>query len=36
LTKDGIMEYDPQLETDAVVTDSGSELYDFGRGVLYL
>jgi len=36
LTEDGIMEYDPQLETDAVVTNADNELYDFDRGVLFL
>jgi len=30
------MEYDPQLETDAVVTNADNELYDFDRGVLFL
>jgi len=36
LTKDGLMEYDPQLEERSVVTDSDNEPYDFDRGVLFL
>jgi hypothetical protein len=36
LTEGGVMEYDPQLETDSVVTNSDNEPYDFDRGVLFL
>jgi len=36
LTENGIMEYDPQLKRDAVVTKSENDVYQFDRGVLFI